>query len=132
MRSGELAEAGGVNVETLRYYERRGLLPEPPRRGSGYREYPPQAVTRLRLIKHAQTLGLTLDEVAELLALSTQDVVVCGDMEPRIRSKIAELDDKLLALSELRGSLERLLCECCNGQQVQQACTVLSLPGSRA
>jgi len=128
VRSGELAQAGGVHVETLRYYERRGLLPEPPRRGSGYREYPPQAVQRLRLIKHAQGLGLTLEEVAELLALSPDNVVACGDMKTRIRSKIAELDDKLLALTELRGSLEHLLCECCTAGHAQQSCTALAVP----
>ena len=129
MRSGELAEAGGVHVETLRYYEARGLLPEPPRRASGYREYPPEALERLRLIKRAQALGLTLDEVVELLALRSDDVVACGDVEPRIRSKIAELDDKLIALTELRSSLERLLCECCSGREAQQTCAALNLPG---
>lgn len=67
MRSAELAKAGGVHVETLRYYERRGLLAEPPRHGSGYREYPAEALHRLRMIKQAQTLGFTLDEIAELL-----------------------------------------------------------------
>lgn len=125
MRSGELAQAGGVHVETLRYYERRGLLPEPPRRGSGYREYPPGALQRLRMIKQAQTLGLTLDEIADLLTLHPHAEVACGDMEARIRAKLTELDDKLVTLSELRGSLERLLCDCCDGRQTEQACPAL-------
>jgi len=125
MRSGELAKAGGVHVETLRYYERRGLLSEPPRRGSGYREYPEEALARLRMIKQAQTLGLSLDEITELLALNPHATVACGDMETRIRAKITELDDKLTALAELRGSLEQLLCACCDGHQAEQACPAL-------
>lgn len=108
------------------------MLPEPPRRASGHREYPPQALERLRLIKRAQALGLNLDEVAELLALRSDNVVACGDMEPRIRSKIAELDDKLIALTELRDSLGRMLCECCSGEQVQQACAALNPLPARA
>jgi MerR family copper efflux transcriptional regulator len=122
MRGGELARAVGVHVETLRYYERRGLLPAPPRRGSGYREYPDEALQRLRTIKQAQTLGLTLDEIAELLTLNPRAEVACGDMEVRIRAKIAELDDKLATLSQLRGSLERLLCD---GRQTEQPCLAL-------
>jgi DNA-binding transcriptional MerR regulator len=126
MRSGELARAGGVNVETLRYYERRGLLAEPPRLASGYREYPPEALSRLRLIKQAHALGLTLAEIAELLTLRPHAEVTCGDMEARIRSKINELDGKLTALTSLRGSLERLLCECCDSQQAATKCPALS------
>lgn len=126
MRSGEVAEAGGVHVETLRYYERRGLLTTPPRRASGYRDYPADAVHRIRMIKQAQTLGLTLEEIADLLALDPHTTVACGDMETRIRSKLVELDDKLAALNELRGSLENLLCDCCDGRRTQQACPALS------
>ena len=66
---GSLAKQAGVNLETLRFYERRGLLPEPPRTKSGYRMYPSEAVKRLRFIKRAQELGFSLDEVEELLAL---------------------------------------------------------------
>jgi DNA-binding transcriptional MerR regulator len=126
MRSGELARAGGVNVETLRYYERRGLLAEPPRLASGYREYPPEALSRLRLVKQAQALGLTLAEIAGLLTLRPHAEVTCGDMEARIRSKINELDSKLTALTSLRGSLERLLCECCDSRQAAAKCPALS------
>jgi MerR family mercuric resistance operon transcriptional regulator len=126
MRSSELARAGGVNIETLRYYERRGLLAEPPRLASGYREYPPEALKRLQLIKQAQALGLTLGEIAELLTLHPHAEVTCADMGTRVRSKIAELDGKLAALTELRGSLESLLCGCCDSQHGGQACPALS------
>ena len=126
MRSGELARAGGVNIETLRYYERRGLLAEPPRLASGYREYPPEALSRLQLIKQAQALGLTLGEIAGLLTLRPHAEVTCADMGTRVRSKIAELDGKLAALTELRGSLEQLLCGCCDSRHGEQACPALS------
>jgi DNA-binding transcriptional MerR regulator len=69
LRIGEVAGRAGVNVQTLRFYERRGLLPEPPRRASGYREYAPESVRRVRFIKRAQELGFTLAEVEELLRL---------------------------------------------------------------
>src|SRR4030088_2260847 len=70
LRSGEVADAAGVNIQTLRYYERRGLLHEPERTLGGHRLYPPEAVTVLRVIKVAQRLGFTLDEVADLLEVS--------------------------------------------------------------
>lgn len=66
---GQLAKNAGVNIETIRYYERRGLIPEPPRRESGYRQYSPEFVTRIQFIKRAQELGFSLNEIAELLAL---------------------------------------------------------------
>src|SRR5207244_6106668 len=69
MRIGAAAELAGVNVQTLRYYERRGLLPRPPRRDSGYREFPDEAVRLVRFIKRAQDLGFSLDEVEELIRL---------------------------------------------------------------
>ncbi len=125
MRSAQLADTAGVNVETLRYYERRGLLPPPPRRSSGYRDYPPEAVQRLRLIKQAQALGLSLEEITELIALNPHADIACGDMETRIRSKITDLDTRLAALGELRGQLEQLLCDCCDGQHTARACPAL-------
>lgn len=125
MRSAQLADTVRVKVETLRYYERRGLLPHPPRRASGYRDYPPECVQRLRLIKQAQALGLSLPEITELLAVSPRAAVACGDMETRIRSKTADLDTRLAALSDLRRSLERLLCDCCDGQHTDRTCPAL-------
>lgn len=103
-------------METLRYYERRGLLTKPPRLASGYRQYPAEALSRLQLIKQAQTLGLTLTEIAELLTLRPHADITCADLEARIRSKIAEVDGKLAELARPRGSLERLLCECCDSR----------------
>lgn len=128
MRTGELASAAGVHVETLRYYERRGLLARPPRNSSGYREYPLEAVDRLRLIKQAQALGLRLEEITELLSLSPDGAVACGDLEFRIRAKISEVEEKVAALTELRDSLQRLLIDCCGANDdTDQACPALTV-----
>ena len=84
LRSGELAKQAGVNVETLRVYERKGILPQPPRRASGYREYPPDAVDRIRFIKRAQELGFTLKEIKELLELGADPQTTCADLRARV------------------------------------------------
>ncbi|WP_043737301.1 MULTISPECIES: MerR family transcriptional regulator [Nocardia] len=110
MRSGELAAAAGVNAQTLRYYERRGLLAEPDRSLGGHRLYPEQAVTVLRVIKAAQRLGFTLDEVADLL-----DVTHFGrrradtGLQARAAAKLAEVDAKLAELTAVRDTLRAAL-----------------------
>src|SRR4029079_12035040 len=98
MRIGAAAAQAGVNVQTLRYYERRGLLPRPPRRQSGYREFPDDAVRIVRFIKRAQDLGFTLDEIEDLLALRSEKrrnrARIRAVAETRVRQieqKIAEL-----------------------------------------
>jgi Hg(II)-responsive transcriptional regulator len=108
MRIGAAAEQAGVNVQTLRYYERRGLLPRTPRRTSGYREFPDEAVRVVRFVKRAQDLGFTLDEVEELLRLRNdkrRDRVrvrtVAGKRVKDIERKIAELQAMKQALSHL-------------------------------
>lgn len=88
-------------------------------------DYPDEALARLQLIKPAQVLGLSLDEITELLAPRPQSKIACADLETRLRSKITEIDDKRAALSELRDSLKRLLCDCGAGQTGQQACSAL-------
>jgi len=108
MRIGSAAEQAGVNVQTLRYYERRGLLPRPPRRQSGYREFPDDAVRIVRFIKRAQDLGFTLDEIEELLALRSEKRrnrarirAVAGKRVRQIEQKIAELEAMKQALTHL-------------------------------
>jgi MerR family transcriptional regulator, mercuric resistance operon regulatory protein len=105
LRSGELAERAGVNIQTLRYYERRGLLQPPPRRPSGQREYPEAAVRLLRTIKAAQRLGFTLGEIEELVALSEHRRGT-GELRRRAQRKIAEVDARIGQLQQVR---ERLL-----------------------
>jgi Hg(II)-responsive transcriptional regulator len=112
MRSGQIANEAGVNVETLRYYERRGLLPEPERLASGYRAYPADAVRIVRFIKSAQELGFTLDEIEALLELAAGGPESCEAVQELASRRVAELDRKIAALGAMRGSLQRLLATC--------------------
>ena len=114
MRIGAAAAQAGVNVQTLRYYERRGLLPRPPRRTSGYREFPADAVRMVRFIKRAQDLGFTLDEIEELLRLRTDKRrdrtrirAVAARRVRDIERRIAELQAMHAALSHLVHCCER-------------------------
>jgi MerR family mercuric resistance operon transcriptional regulator len=115
LRTSELAAAAGVNAQTLRYYERRGLLAEPDRSLGGHRLYPEQAVTVLRVIKAAQRLGFTLDEVADLLT-ATQFGHRRPDagLQGRAAAKLAEIDDKLAELTAVRDTLRAALAAGCD------------------
>ncbi|MGW3151412.1 MerR family transcriptional regulator [Streptomyces sp. NPDC001177] len=103
LRSGQVADAAGVNIQTLRYYERRGLLAEPQRSPGGHRLYGDDAVTALRVIKAAQRLGFTLDEVAELLETGRHrhGRPVAG-LQERAKAKLAEVDAKIADLTTIR------------------------------
>lgn len=104
LRSGDVAAAAGVNLQTLRYYERRGLLAEPRRSLGGHRLYPPETVTLLRIIKAAQRLGFTLAEVAELLEASTHRHGSAG-LQEQARIKLADVEAKIADLSLIRTAL---------------------------
>lgn len=108
MKIGELARAGGVNVETIRYYQRRGLLAQPARH-EGPRRYTRSDLGRLQSIRSAQTAGFTLDEIATLLALDTGDRTAAQDLA---RVRIAALDEKIATLQTMRGALVRLADDC--------------------
>jgi len=120
LRSGELARLANVNVETLRFYERQGLLPEPPRRASGYREYPPEAVSLVRFIKRAQALGFSLREIKELLALREVPRATCGDVVVLARRKMEEIDTKIDDLRAVRVALTKLLKGCTGTAPIAQ------------
>ncbi|MGQ0712322.1 MAG: MerR family transcriptional regulator [Gemmatimonadaceae bacterium] len=112
MMIGQLAERAGVNIETIRYYERRGLLPEPVRTASGYRSYDPDAVARLRFIKRAQRLGFTLHEIEDLLALRVGNDASCEAIGRKTREKIALVRQKIRELRDMERSLTRLAAAC--------------------
>ncbi|WP_019925308.1 MerR family transcriptional regulator [Nocardia sp. BMG111209] len=116
LRSGELAAAAGVNPQTLRYYERRGLLAEPDRSPGGHRMYPERAVTILRVIKAAQRLGFTLDEVADLLAGTRYGHRQRPDtgLHVRATAKLAEVDAALAELTAVRDTLRAALAAGCD------------------
>ncbi len=112
LRTGEVARLAGVNVETLRFYERTGILPAPPRRPSGYREYPPEAVDLVRFVKRAQQLGFSLKEIRELLALrnTTQDAAPA--VRQLVEQKLEEIERKIADLRAMHEALSQLLCAC--------------------
>lgn len=112
MRIGELATRAAVNVQTLRYYERRGLLPEPARRQSGYRQYDNDAVRRVRFIKHAQALGFTLEEIAALMALRVNPGTACPEVESRAEATIGRIDRHIADLRRMRRVLAGLTRAC--------------------
>ncbi|PPI99770.1 MerR family transcriptional regulator [Nocardia nova] len=112
LRTGELAAAAGVNTQTLRYYERRGLLAEPQRTLGGHRLYPEEAVTVLRVIKAAQRLGFTLGEVADLLSGTSHHRRDAG-LRTRARVKLAEVDAELAELGAVRDTLRAALAAGC-------------------
>jgi MerR family mercuric resistance operon transcriptional regulator len=112
LRSGQLAAAAGVNLQTVRYYERRGLLPEPQRSLGGHRVYGPEAVTVLRIVKAVQRLGFTLDEIAELLAVGAHRGPRPG-LRERAQDKIAEVDARIVQLQEVRETLAQVVAAGC-------------------
>lgn len=109
---GELARAAGVNVQTVRYYERRGLLAEPPRTASGYRKYPESDVSRLGFIRRAQALGFTLTEIGDLLSLRVDPQTTSADVHRRVEEKLADVEEKLAELRRIQGALQELAASC--------------------
>jgi Hg(II)-responsive transcriptional regulator len=120
----QLAKQAQVNVETVRYYERRGLLPQPPRRASGYRQYSPDDLAYLQFIRRAQTLGFSLKEIAELLALRVDPTMNCYDVRERAERKLADVDAKIRALEGMQVALQQLVAAC-SGQGPTSACPIL-------
>lgn len=114
MRIGEVAERAGVNVQTLRFYERRGLLPSPARRPSGYRQYSPDTVALVRFIKRAQQLGFSLDDVSELLALRQNPSRNGLAVRAVAKRRAADIADRIRRLSAMQKALDQLVsaCEC--------------------
>ena len=116
LRSGQLAKAAGVNVQTLRYYERRGLLPDPQRSLGGHREYSPEAVTVLRVIRGLARLGFTLDEISELIAVGSHHGPRPG-LRDAAAVKLAEVDAKIADLQQVHATLAAVLTAGCSDLQ---------------
>lgn len=123
---GQLAKRAGVNLETIRYYERRELLPEPPRRESGYRAYPPESITRIRFIKSAQALGFTLEEISHLLSLRVNAETSCEQVRMQAEQKLVEVTQKIQALQALQQALLTLTAACAQGGP-QGECPILEM-----
>src|SRR5438552_18942461 len=125
LRTSELARQCGLNLQTLRYYEREGLLPRPPRTASGYRTFPPDAVDLLRFIKRAQGLGFTLNEIKQLIALRSHPDTACAEVRQQAEAKIADIAEKINHLRAMRRDLTRLSREC-GGKPQPHRCPILN------
>jgi MerR family transcriptional regulator, copper efflux regulator len=121
---GELAEQAKVQVETLRYYERRGLLERPPRSASNYRLYPEDAVRRVGFIKRAQALGFSLTDIKEVLSLRTAPEAECGEIRRHAEAKIKDIDEKIHSLMAMKSALSKLVAEC-SGEGPLTECPIL-------
>jgi len=121
---GKLAKAVGVNIQTVRYYERRRLLSPTARKLSGYRLYGDDALRRLRFIKNAQALGFTLHEIAELLNLRVISTARCVDVQRRAQTKLRQVEDKVRDLRALAKALRSLIQDCQAGQPTDH-CPIL-------
>lgn len=109
---GRLAKQAGVNLETVRYYERRGLLRTPPRSAAGYRLFPKDAPRRLKFIRRAQELGFSLAEIRDLLSLRGSSTAQCSDVRQRTEAKIADVEAKIQALDLIKRTLQKLASAC--------------------
>ena len=121
---GKLAKAVGVNIQTVRYYERRRLLTPMARRPSGYRLYGEDALRRLRFIKNAQALGFTLHEITELLNLRVSSLARCGDVQRKAQAKLVQVEAKVRDLRALAHALQGLIQTCRAGQPTDR-CPIL-------
>jgi MerR family mercuric resistance operon transcriptional regulator len=121
---GQLARKAQVHVETVRYYERRGLLPPPARRWSGYRQYSHDDIIRLRFIKHAQRLGFSLKEIAELLSLRVDPDTSCRDVKHRAEAKLVDIEEKIRTLERIKNALKQLVAAC-RGRGPTTMCPIL-------
>ena len=111
---GSLAKEAGVNVETVRYYERRGLILQPDKPSSGYRHYSREEVSRIQFIKHAQDLGFTLKEITELLSLRVSPKTSCEEVKEQAITKIQDIQEKIQTLQSMKRTLEGLVRSCEN------------------
>lgn len=121
---GTVAKRAGVNVQTVRYYERRGFLFPDGRRESGYRLYTHEAVKKLRFIKNAQGLGFSLDETARLLGLRVGHKVQCGKVKKQAQARLAIVQDKIAGLKAMEKVLQRLI-RTCSARGTTASCPIL-------
>lgn len=129
---GQLAHQADVNVETVRFYERRGLIEDPPRRASGYRQYPQTVVDRLRFIRRAKELGFTLDEIGELLVLRSHPAENRDRARAQARAKIADIERRIEDLTRMKQALSSLAEACQRGDDTEDCPILVALEGDGA
>ena len=122
---GKVARMAGVGVETIRFYERRGLIEQPPKPAlGGFRAYPDETVRRIRFIRQAQELGFSLREIQDLMSLRADPAADSGDVRERARVKVTEVNRKIVELERIRSALEALIAACPGGGALR-ACSIM-------
>lgn len=121
---GEVARQASVGVETVRFYERQGLLAEPERRASGYRQYDEEAVAVLRFIRRAKELGFTLKEIKSLLELRLDTTATRAEVRQQAREKVTDIEAKIADLQRMRDALTKLIKKC-HGDGAASGCPIL-------
>lgn len=122
---GQLAKQADVGVETVRFYERQGLLEEPGRRASGYRQYDEGVVRRLQFIRRAKELGFTLKEIKDLLSLRVDPTTTCADVKEQAESKITDIEQKIRTLQRMKRALVTVTKSCSGSGQPTTECPIL-------
>lgn len=112
MTIGRIARDSGTPIETIRFYEREGLIEKPPRTESGYRNYRPDVISRLDFIKQAKSLGFSLMEIKEFLSLKFSPETNCGDVRSQAEKKILDIEHKIDSLQKMKGALVKLVTAC--------------------
>jgi MerR family mercuric resistance operon transcriptional regulator len=123
MKIGAAAAASGCHIETIRYYERVGLLPRPARTAGGYRVYLPEEVDRLRFITRGRELGFSLEEIRSLLTLADDPVLSCHDVDQLARHHLTDIQQRMRELRRIARELERTIASCAGGKRGQ--CAIL-------
>ena len=121
---GKTARRAGVGIETIRFYERRGLIEQPRKKSPGYRVYPEDVVHRIRFIRHAKDLGFTLNEIGELLSLRPDPHGSCDAVKERAEARVADIEAKIGSLTRMQHSLGRLIDACENRSETAE-CPIL-------
>lgn len=121
---GQLAKKTGVGIDTIRYYERQGLIPEPLRRESGYRQYSCEMIKRIQFIRHAKDLGFSLKEINELLSLRLDPKTKCSVVKNRAEAKISDIEERILNLQRMKKALVKLM-KACSGRGPVSKCPIL-------
>ena len=121
---GQVAKQTGVTVETVRFYEKQGLIEPPQRSQSGYRQYPEETTRRVHFIQHAKEVGFTLKEIGELLAMRQEPGTSCSDIKLRATQKIEAVDQKIRDLKRIREALARMILKC-HGRGDLSNCPIL-------
>ncbi len=121
---GQVARQVGIGVETVRFYERRGLIESPPRGSSGYRLYEPEAIASLKFIRRAKELGFTLREIKQLLELKLDEDSTCEDVKQHAEAKIQDIDARLASLQQMRRALVDLT-QACDGRGKMDGCPII-------